>query len=138
MSAQDDLQDEFVKISVILTGFAKSVIAPDVDPIGLPELFYKTTRERSGTACTRLLVGASQIAVVDGMTDARLGAILMGLENNPLTTRPLPDEQTAIDIRPQYIALSQSYSPGTLPAWEITEEGIYCLYYSHQWREIVL
>ncbi|MEM7040403.1 MAG: hypothetical protein AAF570_25780 [Bacteroidota bacterium] len=34
------------------------------------------------------------------------------------------EAQPNLDIRPQYIALSQSYSPGTLPAWEITEEGI--------------
>lgn len=95
MNAQDNLQAEFVKMSALLTGFAQSVIAPTIDPIGLPTLFYKTVHEKTGTTCTNLLVRFSQLAVEVGMTDAKLGAIMMGLVNDPLTNRPLPSEQVA-------------------------------------------
>lgn len=34
------------------------------------------------------------------------------------------EDQNDIDIRPEYIVISQSYQPGNLPAWHITEEGV--------------
>jgi hypothetical protein len=62
---------------------------------------------------------AARFEIADEYVYPKVTVSIIGTRKNTSA-----EDQNDIDIRPEYIAISQSYQPGNLPAWHITEEGV--------------
>ena len=95
MSISD--QDAFNALSALLTGFNIGLIAPRVDPIGLPPLFLTTATDYSDGECANLLATFVALKAIDpALTDDDLGGIIMGLSPDPTTGVLIAANQTLV------------------------------------------
>lgn len=86
-------QAKFNKMSAVLTGFEESIIAPGVDPIGLPTLFFQTAQADSPVVFNDLLSTFVSLKS-QGLSDNQTGNVIMGLEPDPATSQDIPEDQT--------------------------------------------
>ena len=90
-------QKTFNAMSALLTGFSEQLIAPQVDPIGLPKLFLQWATDHSGGDCANLLATfASLQAVVPALSTDEIGSVIMGVSPDPKTGEPIDENQTAV------------------------------------------
>lgn len=82
-------------MSALMTGFSKALIAPPLDPIGLPATFFQTASDNGGPDFQNL-IGTFNGLKGQGISDSDIGQILMGLAPDPITHDLIPDNQTAL------------------------------------------
>lgn len=93
----DTDQTTFNQMSALLTGFSIALIAPALDPIGLPETFLTKAMDNSDGECANLLATFAALkAVTPALDDATIGAVLMGLADDPSTGTHIPIAQTQV------------------------------------------
>ena len=95
MSISD--QDNFNALSALLTGFNQNLIAPQVDPIGLPSTFLKYATARSnGEVANLLATFAALQAITPALDSEAIGAVILGLSADPSTGELIPENQTLV------------------------------------------
>jgi hypothetical protein len=95
MSISD--QDNFNALSALLTGFNQQLIAPQVDPIGLPSTFLKYATAHSNGECAHLLATFAALqALTPALAPVDIGQVVMGLAKDPNTGALIPENQALV------------------------------------------
>ena len=120
----------FVRLSVAMTGIAQSVLAPDVDPFNMKQLYFDTANAKDGPTFQQLLgiVAANPTLTGDALANLILNqsgeavgflgrAILLmwyfGAWYDP----------TALQTAAQQAAKGQNPAPGTFPYTVLTADA---------------
>ncbi|MES2817568.1 MAG: sorbitol dehydrogenase [Pseudomonadota bacterium] len=77
MSTNQD-QQNFNALSAALTGLAQDALAPSVDPIGLPELFFETAQQALGVALFSHLLEQYATLLAAKNTPEQIAAAVLG------------------------------------------------------------
>ncbi|WP_321833743.1 sorbitol dehydrogenase [Pseudomonas kulmbachensis] len=69
----------FIDLSAVLTGLAADLLAPSVDPINLPPLFFTTAQQGMGTAAFSNLLDL--YASIESQQPAQIASAVLGNSN---------------------------------------------------------
>lgn len=130
-ASQTDSLSTFVDLSVLLTGFAKSVIQPNLDPVDLAGTYFQYVEDHVGPTFQQLLDLYSQL-VAQGLDDQQIGEQILGASDPDigLTAQAInklwylgswyqPFDYKSYTAGSQWVVSSQAYVGGL--AWKVMQ-----------------